>query len=93
MKISEKLKTRINELWKNPPILNLGKNGVNDQFINEFKKQIKRKKIIKIKILKSALDSEDKNKIISDIEAKGDANCLEIRGNHVIFLKKNEIIE
>ena len=90
MKKSEKMKTQINELWKAPPILNLGKNGVNEPFINEFKKQIKRNKLIKIKILKSALESEDKKNLISEIETKGNAISLEVRGNNVIFLKKDK---
>ena len=85
---SEKMKDIINKIWKDPPILILGKNGVSQNFINEFKVQLKRNKIIKIKILKSAINNFDKNKIISEIASKGNANFLESRGNQAIFSKK-----
>ena len=84
---SERMKKIINKLWREPPILNVGKNGVNQNFINEFKIQLKRNKVIKIKILKSALDNEKKEKIISDISTQGNAKCLEVRGNQAIFSK------
>ncbi|MHA1382486.1 MAG: YhbY family RNA-binding protein [Candidatus Helarchaeota archaeon] len=94
MKKSEKMKKQINELWSSPPILILGKNGVNEQFLNEFKKQIKRNKIIKLKILKSAFEFDSKENIVSNLESLGDAKCVEIRGNHAIFLKsKKKVIE
>ena len=82
---SEKMKKIINKIWKDPPILILGKNGVNQNFINEFKKQLKRNKVIKLKILKSAMNKDNKIKIISDITSQGNAKCLEVRGNQVIF--------
>lgn len=85
---SEKMKKIIIKLWQEPPILNVGKKGVNQSFIDEFKKQIKLKKVIKVKILKSALDNEKKEKIISDISSQGNAKCLEVRGNQAIFSKK-----
>ena len=82
------MKKIINKLWKEPPILNVGKNGVNQNFINEFIKQLKKNKVIKIKILKSALNNENKEKIFSDIASQGNANCVEVRGNQAIFSKK-----
>ncbi len=88
MKKSEQMKQTINELWRAPPKLILGKNGVNEQFLDEFKKQLKRNKIIKLKILKSAFENDTKEKIISDLSIQGHAKCLEVRGNHVIFSKK-----
>ncbi|MHA1379355.1 MAG: YhbY family RNA-binding protein [Candidatus Helarchaeota archaeon] len=89
---SERLKKTINKLWNTPPILILGKNGVNEAFLDEFKRQIKRNKIIKIKILKTAFEQGTKEKIISDLESLGNAKCLEVRGNHVIFLKEGKTI-
>ena len=82
---SEKMRKIINKIWKEPPILIVGKNGVNQNFINEFKKQLKRNKIIKLKILKSAMNKNNKNNIISDIVSQGNAKCLEVRGNQIIF--------
>lgn len=90
---SEKMKEIINNLWKEPAILNVGKNGVNENFINEFKTQLKRNRVIKLKILKSAINNNDKDQIISEIVFKGNAKCLEIRGNQVIFSRKTAEIE
>jgi len=39
------------------PLINIGKSGVTDQFINEIKEQMKGKKELKIRILRNAPES------------------------------------
>ena len=42
------------------PIIRIGKSGLSDQVIDEIKKHIKKRNLIKVKILKAYITSRDK---------------------------------
>jgi RNA-binding protein len=65
------------------PILQIGKGGISDSVIEEIKKQVKKRKIIKIKILKNILEMQSKEELISILESKTGAKVLQVVGNIV----------
>lgn len=81
---NEKLK----EIRRSAPSIIVGKGGWKS-IIEEFKRQIKRNKIIKIKLLKSAKESIDKEDIAQKIAEATESELIEIRGNTIVYFKKN----
>lgn len=49
------------------PLLRIGKNGLSEGAVSEIKKQLLKKKMIKIKFLKSALEGMDRKRLIEEI--------------------------
>ena len=67
------------------PILRIGKGGINDNVINETSKALKKRKLIKIRILKSS--KESKGRIIDEIAAKTGSVLVEKVGSVVVLYK------
>jgi len=44
------------------PVIRIGKKGLSEESISEIKKQLKKNKLIKVKFLRSFIDSQDKKK-------------------------------
>jgi len=72
------------------PHVILGKNGITDQFITHIKNLIKKQKIIKIKVLKSALQESNIDEIANEVSNATDSFLLDVRGNKII-LSQNPI--
>lgn len=70
------------------PILSIGKNGVSEGSIELIARELEQKKLIKIKMLKSAIDQRDKKEIASDIARKTQSQVVEQIGNIVVLYKK-----
>ena len=70
------------------PILRIGKNGVNDNVINEVNKLLKKRNIIKIKILNNC-PVEDTNEIIDEIINTCNAVLVRKIGNTFSIYKEN----
>lgn len=68
------------------PMVRIGKNGLTEASINEIKKQLKKKKLIKIKLLKSI---EDRKKLAKEIAEKTDSVLIESVGFVVVVYKRN----
>ena len=49
------------------PMIRIGKTGISEGLLNEIKLQLRKKKVLKIKILKSALEMQKKQEIIQKI--------------------------
>lgn len=71
------------------PIVQVGKNGLNDAMINEILKILKAKKLVKIKLTRGALDELDKKTLAAQIAEKTDSVIISLVGfNLTIYPKK-----
>ena len=70
------------------PLLNIGKNGVSDSLIEELLRQLKRNKLVKVKILKSALEDMDRKAIAGEIAKRTGSRLIEIRGSSAVLYRK-----
>jgi RNA-binding protein len=70
------------------PILRIGKNGLTDAVIEEIKKLLRKKRLIKVKMLKSALENKNKKEAVKDLVNKTDAVLIEAVGFVVVLAKK-----
>ncbi|WXG40580.1 MAG: YhbY family RNA-binding protein [Candidatus Freyarchaeum deiterrae] len=77
----------IKEIRSKSAALILGKNGVTEEFIGEVKRQLKRKKVLKIKVLKSLLVEKSVDEFASEVAAKSNSKLLETRGYTMLLAR------
>lgn len=84
-KILNELKARSKSL---KPCVFIGKNGLNDNIYNEIKKLLLKRKIIKIKFTRGAVDNEDKKELIEKILSKIDCVLIDKVGFTISVYKR-----
>ncbi len=70
------------------PVLRIGKNGLTENVIKELKNQLKKKKLIKVKLLKSFIEGKDKKKIAKEIANKTNSTIIQQIGFVVVMYKE-----
>lgn len=85
-------KKKITELKKASadldPLINVGKSGITENVINELKKQLKEKKLVKVRILKNTDESEDIKTTGIFLSQKTGSDLIDVRGRTVTLYKK-----
>ncbi len=66
--------------------INIGKAGVNDNVIEEIKRQLKNNEIVKLKFAKNI--AKDKDNYITEIVTKTRAKLIDVRGHVAVIYKK-----
>ena len=66
--------------------INIGKSGVNDNVIEEIKRQLKANEIVKLKFAKNI--ARNKDDYIDDIVSKTKAELIDVRGHVAVIYKK-----
>jgi RNA-binding protein len=75
------------------PTVWIGKEGLTVQSLNEIEKQLKKNKMVKIKILKSALQQEKAKKIATKAAEETKALLVDLRGHvFMLYRKKKQVI-
>lgn len=70
------------------PALNIGKNGITDSLVDELKMQLKRNKLVKIRILRTALNETERTTIAEELSRRTGSQLIEVRGSSaVLYLK------
>ena len=70
----------------NAMTINIGKSGVNDNVIEEIKRQLKANEIVKLKFAKNI--ARDKDKYIDEIVSKTKSKLIDVRGHVAVIYKK-----
>jgi len=70
------------------PVIRIGKNGVTGNIINDVKNLVKKKKIVKIKVLRSALNSATMKDIADKIVEETNLKIVQLRGHSVVVRGK-----
>jgi len=68
--------------------LQIGKNGVTENLLDEIKNQLKKHKILNIRILRSARKDRSREIIAQEISERAKAKLVDIRGNTFILEKR-----
>ena len=66
--------------------INIGKSGVNENVIEEIKRQLKANELVKIKFAKNI--ARDKDKYIDEIVSKTKSKLIDVRGHVAVIYKK-----
>jgi len=86
--ISSKAKNRMRrELTLEKPTIWVGKEGASPQTMNEISKQLEKRKIVKVQILKSALKDDSAKDIASKTAQQTESILIDVRG-HTFILHK-----
>jgi RNA-binding protein len=72
---------------KEKPTLLIGKNGLTKEVVEEVKKRLKSNKVVKIKILKTALEQTTMKEITKELVDNTKSELIEARG-HMLTLYK-----
>lgn len=76
------------------PTVWIGKDGLTPQLINEIEKQLQKNKMIKARILPSALQQENTAQTIASKAAEQTgASLVEVRGHVFILFRKRRSVE
>jgi len=66
----------------------IGKNGVTPSLIEEIMRQLKDNKLIKVKLLKSAVEAMPREELAKDLAEKTRSELIEVKGNTVVLFKR-----
>jgi len=87
--ITSKMKRRIKrEMNVEKPTVWVGKEGATPQMLNEISRQLEKKKMVKVKMLKTALKDEDAKNTASKVAQQTESILVDVRG-HTFILYKN----
>ena len=70
----------------NAMTINIGKAGVNDNVIEEIKRQLKANEIVKLKFAKNI--ARNKDDYIDEIVSKTKAQLIDVRGHVAVIYKR-----
>ncbi|MCX8173242.1 MAG: YhbY family RNA-binding protein [Thermoplasmata archaeon] len=76
------------EAHKIEATVRVGKNGLTDSVINEIRNQLKKRKVIKIKFLKTTKDLGTMHEFVEILAEKTGARILDVRGGTVVLTVK-----
>jgi len=65
------------------PTVHVGKEGVTETLIEEIAKQVKTRKVVKVRLLPSV--EEDRKKVAEDLAARSDSVLIEVVGHTVLL--------
>jgi RNA-binding protein len=90
-KITTRMKRHVRHKLKDEkPTIWVGKDGLTPQLSNEIENQLEKKKMLKIKILKSALQQDTAQTIASKAAEQTGASLVEVRGHVFILYRRHK---
>jgi RNA-binding protein len=70
------------------PILRIGKSGLTPGVIEEIKRQLKKRRLIKVKFLRSAANDKSKKEFAEEVADKTDSELIHQVGFVIVLNKK-----
>lgn len=69
-------------------VIQIGKEGITSGVVEELKRQLKEKKLVKVKFLRSALIKTEREQLAKELQEKTGAILIEIRGNTAVYQRR-----
>lgn len=66
----------------------VGKNGITPSLIEELSRQLKDNKLVKVKLLKSAIGEMPREEVAKALAEKTRSELIEVKGNTVVLFKR-----
>ncbi len=86
--MTERKTEKQKNIWNSKPLINIGKSGITENLIKEAKTILKKKKLIKVRILRSALVNSDVQTLAQEFASQTNSTLIETRGNTFIVSKR-----
>ena len=84
---NDKHRTSINIAWQESAMIQIGKGGVSDNLVKETVRLLKKHKYIKVRMLRSALDTKTKQELMTTLCERTGATFEGLRGNTGVMYK------
>lgn len=68
-------------------VLQMGKAGLTDAFVDEVKNQLDKEDLIKVRLLRSARAGEDRKDLAEDLAEAAGAVLIEVKGHTVVLYR------
>ena len=89
--ITPRMKRRIKrELSMERPTIWVGKEGATPQIMEEISRQLDKREMVKIRVLKSALKEEEAKGIASKIVQQTNSTLIEVRGHTFMLYRRKK---
>lgn len=85
---SKQIKQLKKEAHHLDPLFQIGKNGVNENFISQIDDVLEKRELIKISILQNS--PEDKDDLAEILSAQTDSEIVTVIGNTIILYRESE---
>ena len=72
------------------PTVQIGKNGPSQEIVQEISKQLDKNKMVKVRILKTALQTNEARDMASEIAAQTESVLVEVRGHTFMLYKRRQ---
>ncbi|HEX9261634.1 MAG TPA: YhbY family RNA-binding protein [Candidatus Bathyarchaeia archaeon] len=90
-KITTRMKRHVRHVLKDEsPTIWVGKDGFTPEVASEIEKQLQKSKMVKVKILKSALQMETAKVVAEKAAEQTDASLVEVRGHVFILYRRRK---
>ncbi|MEM3730149.1 MAG: YhbY family RNA-binding protein [Candidatus Bathyarchaeia archaeon] len=90
-KLSSRLKRRVKQrLSGEKPTIWVGKAGVSEELIGEIRRQLEKREMVKVKILRSALEGNEAKKVALAVASQTEASLIEVRGHTFMLYKRRK---
>lgn len=80
-------RTRISTAWQEAAMIQIGKGGVSDSLVKEIVRLLKKHNYIKVRMLRSALDTMTKQELMTSLCERTGATFEGLRGNTGVIYK------
>ena len=70
------------------PVLRVGKGGISESFVVELKKVLNKRKLVKIKLLRSSFQDGEKKELAMQLSEKTNSEIIDFVGNTVVLYRK-----
>jgi RNA-binding protein len=72
------------------PTIWVGKSGASEEVLKEIKKQLDRNKMVKVKILKTALVEGKAKEIAAKVASQTESSLVEVKGHTFMLFKRRK---
>jgi RNA-binding protein len=89
--LTARMRRRIKrQLSGEKPTIWIGKNQVSEELLKQIEKQLEKKEMVKVRILRSALEADEAKEVASRIAEQTGASLVEVRGHTFMLYKRHE---
>lgn len=78
------------EMETEKPTVWVGKNRITPETMGEISKQLDKKEMVKVKLLKSALTDENAKNVAAEIAQQTEATLIDVRGHTFVLYKRRK---
>jgi RNA-binding protein len=77
-------------LSEESPTILIGKGGVSEEVLKEVEKQLEKRKMVKVKLLTTAVKGGETKQIATRVAEKTEASLVEVRGHTFMLYKRGK---